>query len=238
MIIMYDFYIDRILLPVAPPAMSTTINNRNRTLSLINEGEINILKQAGLTDIEFTCLIPQIKYPFAVYMDDFQPASFFLDAFEELKARLEPFQFIVSRVKPNGELLFDSNITVSLEEYTVNEDWEENTFDLEVSIVLKQYKHYGTKKVEIYNPPPDAPVGSPPQAVVYEERPPENPPLARSHTVISGDTLWAIAKHYLGNGARWMEIFNLNPQIAERNLGTGRAKYTIFPNQVLLLPDP
>jgi len=233
---MYDFYLDRIMLPVAPNQMEIRINNQNRTVSLINFGEVNILRKAGLTDISFTCLIPQSEYPFAVYMDGFQPASFFLDAFEELKTNQEPFQFIVSRVKPNGELLFDSNIKVSLEDYVLREDWE-NGFDLEVEIRLKQYAFFGTKKVEILEQSPDAAQGAPAQAVVYKDRPPEDPPVARSHIVVPGDNLWEIARRYLGDGGRWREIQNLNPHIAERNLGTGRPSYTIFTGQVINLPD-
>ena len=30
------------------------------------------------------------------------------------------------------------------------------------------------------------------------------------HTVTHGDTLWAIAKKYLGNGSRYKEIVSLN----------------------------
>ena len=32
----------------------------------------------------------------------------------------------------------------------------------------------------------------------------------RIHTVVHGDTLWAIAKKYLGNGSRYKEIVSLN----------------------------
>ena len=229
---MYDFYLDKILLPVAPPELQIKVNNQNRTVSLINFGEINVLRKEGLRDISFTCLIPQIEYPFAVYMDGFKPALFFLDAFKELKESQEPFQFLVTRFK-NGELLFESNYKVSLEYHVVTEDWENNTFDLEVEIVLKEFRDFGTKKVEIYEA--DAP-NAPPQAIISQDRPAENPPKARTHTVVSGDSLWAIARRYLGDGNRWREIYNLNPQIAERNLGSGRASYTIFPNQSLNLP--
>ena len=48
----YDVYLKNCLLPVTPEKIQIKINNQNKTVSLINEGEINILKKAGLTDIE------------------------------------------------------------------------------------------------------------------------------------------------------------------------------------------
>ena len=61
----YYFYLDK-LLPIAPSKLQLEINNQNKTLTLINDGEINILKKAKLTDVDFDCLIPQVKYPFAL----------------------------------------------------------------------------------------------------------------------------------------------------------------------------
>ena len=156
---MYDVYLDTILLPVAPSKMQIKVNNQNTTVNLINEGEINILKLPGLMDINLTVLIPQVEYPFARYKSGFQGAEFFIDAFEKLKTdrdnegKLKPFQFIVSRTMPNGTVLYSSdkdfsNITVSLEDYTVNEDYNEG-FDFLVTINLKQYKSYGTKTGKI-----------------------------------------------------------------------------------------
>ena len=50
---------------------------------------------------------------------------------------------------------------------------------------------------------------------------------ARTYTVRSGDSLWAIAAKQLGNGSRYTEIKALN----------GLKSDTIHPGQVLKLPD-
>ena len=44
-------------------------------------------------------------------------------------------------------------------------------------------------------------------ALVGDTKPAEN---YRFHIVVHGDTLWAIAKKYLGNGSRYKEIVSLN----------------------------
>lgn len=144
----YDFYLKDCLLPVAPDKLQVKVNNANDTLTLINEGEINILKTPGLTDIEFECRIPQVKYPFAVYKSGFKEASYFLSFFEGLKTGRKPFQFIVSRTMPSGRVLFSTNMKVSMEDYRITEQAKDG-FDLTVKIQLKQYRDYGTKNVRI-----------------------------------------------------------------------------------------
>lgn len=161
----YDLYLGKMLMPITPSKISMAINNQNKTINLINDGELNLLKSAGLTDIQFTLLIPQVSYPFARYGDGgFVGASTYLDFFEQLKQAKEPFQFILSRCMPTGKLLFDTNMTVSLEDYTITED-AKNGFDLQVAISLKQYKHYATKTISVEIPSPTAPI------IVNEDRP-------------------------------------------------------------------
>ena len=144
----YDFYLDKCLLPVAPNKLQIKIGNANETLTLISGGEINILKTPKLSEIEFECLIPQVKYPFANYKDGFQDAAYFLDYFEKLKTDMKPFQFIVSRTMPSGKPLFSTNITVAMEDYKITEQAKEG-FDLTVKVKLKQYREYGTKTVSV-----------------------------------------------------------------------------------------
>lgn len=144
----YDFYLKKCLLPIAPEKLQVSINNANKTVTLINDGEINLLKVPALTEIEFECLIPQVKYPFATYKAGFKDASYFLTYFETLKVNRRPFQFIVSRSMPNGKNLFSTNMKVSLEDYKITEQAADG-FDLTVKIKLKQYREYGTKTIVI-----------------------------------------------------------------------------------------
>ena len=144
----YQFFMDKMLCPVAPSKLELKINGLNKTMTLINEGEINVLKKAGLTDVSFDLLLPNVKYPFATYKSGFKNAKYFLDKLESLKTEKKAFQFIVTRTFPNGKMLFDTNMKVSLEDYTIKENSGEG-FDVVVSIKLKQYKDYGTKTCNI-----------------------------------------------------------------------------------------
>lgn len=222
----YDFYLNRCLLPIAPPKLEIKINNANETITLINEGQVNILKKAELTDIEFECRIPQVRYPFAVYQSGFRGASYFLDYFESLKTGKKPFQFLVSRTLPNGKVLFSTNIKVSMESYTITEDAKDN-FDLLVKIKLKQYREYGTKTITIKQG------DSSPKAEVEETRAAETSPApasAQTYTVTKGDCLWNIAKKFYGDGAKYQQLYDANKGIVGGNPNL------IYPGQVLTIP--
>jgi hypothetical protein len=230
----YDFYLDRIRLPVTPSKLQVKINGRNKTLTLINEGEINVLKQPGLTDISFSALLPNVKYPFA----DSDNATDILGELRRLITRTDdagkfmPFQFKVTRVMPNGKMLFGNDIMVALEDYKINED-AKNGFDVTVEIALREHKAYGTKIVEITAPVPDRPQ----TATALAQRPAESAPSAKTYTVTGGDSLWSIAKLMLGDGSRYPEIYALNQAVIDaRNKGTGNLKYTIYPGQIFTLP--
>ena len=134
----YTFYLDGVQLPVTPSKLDTKIKSNNKTINLINEGDVNVLKLPGLTELSFEALIPQVKYPFASTTYN---ASYYLSKLEGLKSSKKPFQFIVIRTNPSGKMLFNTNIKVCLEDYTISED-AKNGLDLKITIKLKQYKAY------------------------------------------------------------------------------------------------
>lgn len=223
---MYSMFLDGVQMPVTPSKIETKINNKNETVTLIDEGEINLLKRAGLTEITFQVLLPNVEYPFANYPNGFQPAALYLDAFEKMKIGQKPFRFIVNRTKPNGGLLFDTNMLVSLEDYRIIEDAEEG-FDVLVEVNLKQYRTWGTKRIV-----QAAPTATNAQnaAVKVETPRPSNNARPESHTVVKNDTLWAICKKYYGKATLAMT----NKLATANNI---KNPNLIYPGQVIKLVD-
>ena len=82
----YTFYVDGVLFPVTPQRLNIKFKNRNRTVTLVNEGEFNILKEAGLQEISFEACIPAVKYPFAQYIGGvFLPVVYYITLIKKLK---------------------------------------------------------------------------------------------------------------------------------------------------------
>ena len=222
----YDVYLGNCLLPVTPGKIQIKINNGNKTVILINEGEINLLKKAKLTDIEFEAEIPQVKQPYAVYKSGFQGAGYFFEIFEELKTGRKPFQFIVCRRTPSGKTLLNTDIKVSMEDYKITED-AKNGFDFKVKFSLKQWRDYGTKAVNIKI------AESKPKARTEPQRETNNSPApaaSQTYTVEKGDCLWNIARRFYGNGSKYTVIYDANRDVIGGNPNL------IYPGQVLTIP--
>lgn len=222
----YYFYLGNVLLPIPPSKLELKISNNNKTYDLINYSQINVLKNPGLSSLEFEVVLPNTKYPFAMYKNNFQNAKYYLGVLENLKVNRSAFQFIVVRKFPNGKDIFNTNIKVALEEYTITDTTEEG-FDTKVKIKLKQYKEYSTKKVQVtikqYRPPAVTRTVTTNNTAVAK-------PSGQNYTVKRGDCLWNIAKRFYGNGARYTTIYNANrSKIRNPNL--------IYPGQVLWIPS-
>lgn len=250
----YLFFIDDMLLPIAPSKLDISIENKNDTMVLINDGEINILKKAGLTNISFDVLLPNVVYPFATYVEGFKGANCYLEKFKELKNNKQPFQFIVTRDFPrtivvegiakidkftDGEImqklsdekkgLVSSSALKSTNMRVSLEDYKikedaKQGFDVLVSVELKQYRDFGTKLPSIIEENGETTVS------VEEKRETVNSPepkSAKKYTVAKGDTLWGIAKRFYGNGSKYPVITD-NNKIVNPNV--------IEAGQVLTIP--
>lgn len=226
----YDFYLDGVQLPIAPGKLEIKVTNKNKTVDLINTGEVNILKKEGLSEISFEAEFTHNKLPF--YRGTFRDVQFFLSKLELLKTDCKPFQFIVSRQLGN-KVLFNTNMKVSLEEYNIVED-ADNGSDVKVAIKLKQYRDYSTKKLVPATLKNET--GRPSIKIEPKRVDSINAPNSKTYTVKSGDSLWSICQKQLGNGSLYKKVYELNKSMMDKaNKGKNLSKYTIYKGQVLRL---
>lgn len=213
---MFRFYLANMLLPITPSKLSLKVKNMNKTVTLINEGEVNIIKTKGLREFSFEFLLPFTDYSFAA-VSRAKKQKHYLDKLNQLKINKRPFQFVVKR--PKG---FKTNIKVTLEDLNITEDAQEGR-DIKVSVTLKEYRHYGTKKVVFVQPPASATGESKQEekkeeAKITENRDTSTAAKPKTHIVKRGDTLWGLAKKYYGNGSLYPKIVSANSKIKNPNL--------------------
>lgn len=144
----YLFFVAGIPLPITPGSLNINGKSLSKTDSLISGEEIVINRGHGLRIITFDCLFQNgtTKYPFANYrIGNTYTATMFIAALKSLIAICKPFQFIVTRISPAGDLLFFTNIKCILGDYEIIEDAESLGQDVQIHITLQEYLPYKTK---------------------------------------------------------------------------------------------
>lgn len=234
----YTFYFDiggnLLTFPITPGELKIKVGSNNDTVTLINEGDINILKSPSLTEVKFEARFPMRKYPYSRNPSGFQ---YYYDKFKELKEKKKSFRFIVARETVAGKRTWDTNLLMALEDFDINEDADEGD-DVLIDFKLKQYKEYGVIKL---------PNSSKPDTTSTAETPRDTSSKDTSqsdYTVQSGDCLWTIAKAYYNDGSKWTEIYQANKSIiestAEKYRGQGKGSsngHWIYPGTKLVIPE-
>ena len=252
----YSFFLvsdnKKVQFPIAPSDLTITVNGRNETVDLMNEGEVNILKSPGLTEVSFTALIPQTtKYPFAANRE---PIDTFTNFLNDMLEKKKPFRFVVVRTAGN-RLLFDTNLKMACEGYNLKES-ADNGYDVELEIKLKQYRDYGVKTITLVtvSQTVSKTTTSSTSSSTSTTNKSSNSTSAsasknretasasgRVHTVKTGDTLWGIAKKYYGDGTKWNKIYITNKETIEKvAMAHGKKSssngHWIFPGTKLRIP--
>lgn len=185
-------------LPIMPGSLEISESASGKTYDIVALGEINVIKNPKLSEYEFSSLFPAQRYPFVTVQTLLQPIEYVNLILKWMESR-QPIRFIFTSDR------FDINTLASIESF----DWKEvagGAGDIDYDITLKRYVPYAAQKIEISSQTPSATVVT---ATAAPARPDETQ-QPKSYILVSGDTLWAVAKKFLGNGARWPEIQKLN----------------------------
>ena len=205
----YNFYFankqDKAVLtfPITPSELTISVGSKNETVSLINGGDINVLKSPSLVEISFDARFPMRKYPYSREVDSFQ--SYF-DRFRLYKENKQAFKFIVVRTTPDGTRTWDTEYLVALEDFSLKESADEGD-DVIVSIKLKQYKEYGVVALKVKNS------NSTTTSSSEESRGGSPCGLPTTHTIVAGDTLCGISRKYYETETKWRKIYNANKEV-------------------------
>lgn len=205
----YIFYLDGILVPITPASITTKINNKNKVITLINDGDFNILKEEGLKEFTFDMCLPAYKYPFARGV--LLPINYYLNMLSFLKNSKKPFRFIVIREGAIGSSGYNTTILVSLENYEIKED-AGNGRDVVVSVTLKEYKNVNSTLFKYVNIGAQA-IGAALSVATFistKTRDSSSKKSQRTYKVKEGDTLYIIAKKELGDANKCNFLKELN----------------------------
>lgn len=193
----YHFYLCGVEWPNLPSKVTQKIKSNNKKVDLL-KGPINIPKSPDLEDYTIPMSLPMVGWQ--------RTPDYYIDLLKFFMSKKRPTQMIMTRTAPDGKLLYDTNEKVTVEDFNINEAGSD--LDVQVDISLRQYVDYGTQTIDIKK----VSVGSAVQKVIKitKERETHNAPTAKTYTIKSGDTLWAIAKKYLGSGSKFTDIVKAN----------------------------
>lgn len=232
----YNFYFyddsDVLTFPITPSELSIKVGSNNKVVTLIDEGDINILKSPSLIEVEFEARFPMRKYPYSREVSNFQN---YFDKFKELKEKKKPFRFIVARTTLKNNRSWDTNLLVALESFDIKESADEGD-DVLISFILKQFKPYGIKQLNINT------YGTNKYTVSTPNRSGDNGSSSnRTYTVKSGDCLWSIAKTFYGDGTLCTKIYDANKSAIEsdaKNHGKSSSSngHWVYPGLTLIIP--
>lgn len=200
------------LLPVTPSAVDLKQKADKKTVSLMSGDEIAILGKLKLAEISFSFILPRQEYPFARYNGGFKEPEYFFEQLGQMFGNPVQFKIIEMGV----------DRTMSIEDYQIKESAADG--DVEIKIRLKDYR---TAKTRTFSPAPQTGAVVEKKTREVSENAPAPKVKPKSYTVKSGDTLWAIAKHFYGDGGKYPEIAKAN-NLDNPNL--------IFPGQVFVIP--
>lgn len=211
-------YLGDLELPVTPERFEVFTEGAWEKADLCDLGEINFFKPPKLRLFKFGGFFPGDDYSFVTANRRSSPDTY-ITSLDRLAAAKEPFRLVVTE----GPRPFSVLVTIETFHWRLQAGEDK---DIYFELELREYRDFGKAAVVVAAPygPTAASSSSAGSSAASASK---NPAAPSIYTVQKGDTLWAIAKKFLGDGTRYPELASLN-NISNPNL--------IFPGQQIRIP--
>ena len=191
-------------LPVTPPGFEVSHGVKVETINIHTVGDVIIGGHGALCSLKVECMLPKQRYAFAHGWGD--PYGL-VGKFKAWCSERAVLRFAVTGTPVSMPVL--------IEEIKYGE--RDGTGDVYATLSLREHRELTAVRTQKN------------EQTGNESRPePEPPPTAQEHTVVSGDTMWAISRRYYGEPTLCYALATYNG-IRNANL--------IYPGQVVRLPD-
>ena len=201
---------DKIRFPVVPSTIGVNRSNNKDTQSVLKLGEVPIFNGTSLKTIELTSFFPNQEYSFCDYAGFMKPYEF-SDKIQKWMYEGKPLRIIVTDSPTNMQCLIQQFDTVE----------QDGTRDLYFTLNLLEYRPIEVPNLNNNNQSNNS-NNSQNISRPSENNDSSNSNQQKTHKVVKGDSLWAIAQKYYGKGSLYTKIKEANktkyPSLAKNNI--------------------
>lgn len=207
---------ERLRLPVNPESLQYTSPFNYEETQVAALGDVTTIGYRGLKEFTLQSFWPAVYSPVYCGYSGFIAPMDFVDKIENWRNQRAPISYIVTGIKGVNYP------AVTIRDFQVEAERAGAPGDVYYSLTLKEYRPPKVTVVDTTKPKTTSSTKSRPATTK------STPP--KTYKVVSGDSLWKIAKRMYGNGSQWQKIYNANKKTIGKNPNR------IYPGQTLVIP--
>lgn len=218
----------RLRLPMLPEEIKGKLGNQYTSYNVLQNGEVKIPSGTELDTYTWSSMFPgrrRRKEPYVKKWVSPKKCDVF---FRGLKSSGEKLGKVKANLMVTGTKI---NLNVYMQSYSPTESGGYGDISYDVTFIrAKELIVSKAVKADASKGNPAAGTADPPKTAKPDSR---TSTASKTYTVKSGDSLWAIAQKYYGNGAKYTAIRDANKDLIAKHRG---GPNMIWPGDVLKIP--